>query len=141
MELTHLQVPDTFLVGDEPFWYVHETDPRDGYTNAGRYVGAGIGPGSNSLMLDISYIRNINSFGMKIERYIHNNDLYYLGNAGTTNFVSNWVDVSDTFYANIKLKKFLIEAQYTPIYTYNYEYLQGNDVKNKHARINLTYFF
>ena len=142
MELTHLQIPDTFLVGEEPLWYVHEVEsPQDGYTNAGRMVGAGIGPGSNSLMLDISYIRNINSFGMKIERYIHNNDLYYLGNAGTTNFVSNWVDVSDTFYANIKLKKFLIEAQYTPIYTYNYEYLQGNDVKNKHARINLTYFF
>jgi hypothetical protein len=141
MELTHLQVPDTFLVGDEASWYVHNSNPRDGYTNLGRYLGAGIGPGSNSLMLDISYIRNINSFGMKVERFVHDNDLYYYGNAGTTNFVSNWVDISDTFYANIKLKKILISAQYTPIYTYNYEYLQGNDVKNKHARISLTYYF
>jgi hypothetical protein len=141
MELTHLQLPDTFLVGDEPFWYVHLTAPRDGYTNKGRYVGAGIGPGSNSLMLDLSYIKKTSSFGMKLERYVHDNDLYYQAFAGTTNFVSHWVDVSDTFYANVKLKKVLISAEYTPIYTYNYEYLQGNDIKNTHARINLTYFF
>jgi hypothetical protein len=141
MELTHLQIPDTFLVSSEPSWYSHDVNPRDGYTNLGRMVGAGIGPGSNSLMLDISYIRNMSSFGMKVERYVHDNDLYYLGNAGTTNFVSNWVDVSDTFYARIKLRKFLVSAEYTPIYTYNYEYLQGNDVKNKHARISLTYYF
>jgi len=142
IELTHLQIPDTFLLRDEPDWYVHAgSSPRDGYTNAGRYVGAGIGPGSNSLMFDISYIRKVNSFGIKFERYVHDNDLYYEAFAGTTNFVSNWVDLSATFYGNIKFKKFLISAEYTPIYTYNYEYMQGYDVKNKHTKINLTYFF
>lgn len=140
-ELTHLQIPDNFLLRPEPNWYVHTSSPRDGYTNEGRYIGAGIGPGSNSLMLDISYIRNLSSFGVKVERFVHDNDLYYAAFAGTNNFVSHWVDLSNTFYANIKLKKFLISAQYTPIHTYNYEYLQGNDVMNKHARITLTYYF
>ena len=141
-ELTHLQDPDTFLTRAEPTWYVHSgAAPADGYTNQGRYVGAGIGPGSNSLMFDVSYIRNLSSFGVKLERYVHNNDLYYDALAGTANYSSHWVDISSTFYAKIKLKKFLVSAEYTPIYTYNYEYLQGNDVKNKHARIILTYFF
>jgi hypothetical protein len=141
MELTHLQSPATFLLRDEPIWYVHSVAPRDGYTNEGRYIGAGIGPGSNSLMFDISYIRNINSFGIKFERYVHNNDLYYKAFAGSLNFVSNWVDYSSTFYAKIKLKKILISTEYTPIYTYNYEYFQADDIKNKHARISLTYYF
>jgi hypothetical protein len=140
-ELTHLQIPDNFLVRAEPSWYVHTIAPRDGYTNLGRPVGAGIGPGSNSLMFDLSYIRNLSSVGMKFERFVHDADLYYMGNAGTNNFVSNWVDFSDTMYANIKLKHLLVQAEYTPVYTYNYEYLQGNSIHNTHYRLNLTYLF
>jgi hypothetical protein len=141
MELTHLQNPPTFLVSDEPDWYVHQTSPRDGYTNLGRMVGAGIGPGSNSLMLNISYVSHFNSFGMKVERYIHDSDLYYRAFGGSINFVSNWVDISDTFYANVRYHHLLFSAQYTPIYTYNYEYLQGNDVKNHHYSLNINYNF
>jgi hypothetical protein len=141
MELTHLQDPDTFLLRDEPIWYVHTTDPRDGYTNEGRYIGAGIGPGSNSLMLDISYIRNISSFGITIERYVHNNDLYYDafegGNAG---FAAHWVDLSTVSYANLKFKKYLVSAQFGPIFNFNYEYFVGNRI-NLHASLNLTYYF
>jgi hypothetical protein len=142
MELTHLQIPDNFLVRPEGSWYVHGfANPRDGYTNEGRYLGAGIGPGSNSLMFDISYVKGLNSFGIKFERFVHDNDLYYLAFMGTNNFVSNWVDFSNTFYANMKFKKYLISAEYTPISSLNYEYLQHNDISNKHARITLTYFF
>ena len=141
MELTHLQGPANFLVRAEGSWYEHNVNPRDGYTNEGRYLGAGIGPGSNSLMFDISYIRGLSSFGIKFERLVHDNDLYYFAFAGTGNFVSNWVDFSNTFYANIKLKKYLISAEYTPISTLNYEYLQKNDISNIHASISLTYFF
>lgn len=140
-ELTHLQLPSTFLLREVFPWYTHANNPRDGYTNEGRFVGAGIGPGGNSLMLDVSYIKNINSFGIKFERYVHNNDLYYYAFAGTSNFVSHWVDFSSTFYANVKLKKILVSAQYTPVYSYNYEYFQANDVRNIHARITLTYYF
>jgi hypothetical protein len=141
MELTHLQIPDTFLLRAEPSWYVHTASPLDGYTNEGRYLGAGIGPGSNSLMLDFSYIRNLNSFGVKLERLVHDNDLYYDAFSGTKNFVSHWVDISSTFYANVKFKRYLISAEYAPIKALNYEYLQDNNIANTHASINLTYFF
>jgi hypothetical protein len=141
MELTHLEKPQTYLVRPEPTWYVHLQRPRDGYTNEGRYIGAGIGPGSNSLMFDVSFVDKINSFGYRFERYVHDNDLYYSAFAGTNNFVSHWVDLTNTFYANVKFKKnYLISAEVAPVFTYNYEYLQGN-IFNLHVGLNFSYFF
>ena len=140
LELTHLQLPDTYLLRPEQSWYEHSISPRDGYTNEGRYIGAGIGPGSNSLSLDISYVQGHSSFGMNLERYVHDNDLYYEAFAGTNNFGSHWVDLSDTFYANFKYKKYLISARVAPVFTFNYEYLPSN-IFSLNARVNLTYYF
>lgn len=139
-EVTQLQRSPTFLLRDEPTWYEHLGDARDGYTNNGRYLGAGIGPGSNSFMLDLSYIKGVNSYGFTFERYLHNNDLYYTAFSGVPNLSAHWVDISNTFYANIKLKKYLVSAELTPVYSLNYQY-RKNDSFNLHARINLTYYF
>jgi hypothetical protein len=140
LELTHLQNPPTYLLRSEPTWYVHLVAPRDGYTNDGRYVGAGIGPGSNSFMFDISFLKDQNSFGMAVERLVHNNDLYYNAFMGTNMYTRHWVDLSNTFYTNFKLKNYLVSAELTPVYSLNYEYKSGNSF-NLHARINLTYYF
>ncbi|MGN8069672.1 hypothetical protein [Mucilaginibacter sp. SG564] len=139
-ELTQLQRSPTFLLRDEPTWYTHLTSPRDGYTNDGRYIGAGIGPGSNSFMFDISYLKGMNSYGLTLERQIHNNDLYYMAFSGSGNSNSHWVDINSTFYTNIKLKKYLISGELTPVYSLNYQYNHGNGF-NMHARLNLTYYF
>jgi hypothetical protein len=140
-ELTQLQWSPTFLLRDEPTWYTHIISPRDGYTNEGRYIGAGIGPGGNSFMFDISYLKGMNSYGLTLERQLHNNDLYYSAFSGTTgNFNSHWVDINSTFYTNIKLNKYLISAEVTPVYSLNYQYNHGNSF-NLHARLNLTYYF
>jgi hypothetical protein len=140
IELTHLQNPPTYLLRAEPTWYVHLLAPRDGYTNDGRYIGAGIGPGSNSLMVDFSFLNGMNSFGMTIERLVHDNDLYYYAFMGTNIYNRQWVDLSDTFYANFKFKKYMASAEITPVYTLNYEYGTGASY-NLHASINLTYYF
>ncbi|WP_419701423.1 capsule assembly Wzi family protein [Mucilaginibacter sp. NFX135] len=139
-ELTQLQWSPTFLLRDEPTWYTHIISPRDGYTNEGRYIGAGIGPGGNSFMFDISYLKGMNSYGLTLERQLHNNDLYYSAFSGTGNFNSHWVDINSTFYTNIKLKKYLISGELTPVYSLNYQYNHGNSF-NLHARLNLTYYF
>lgn len=139
-ELTQLQRESTFLLRDEPIWYWHGTSPRDGYTNDGRFIGAGIGPGGNSFMFDVSYLKGMNSFGLTLERQLHNNDLYYMAFSGTGNFSSHWVDINSTFYANMKFKKYLISAEVTPVYSLNYQYNHGNSY-NLHARLNFTYYF
>jgi len=140
MELTHLQIPSTYLLRSEPSWYVHLQSPQDGYTNDGRYLGAGIGPGSNSLMWDVSYLNGANSYGITMERLVHNNDLYYYAFSGTGIFNQHWVDLCNTFYANMKMKNYVVSAELTPVYSLNYEYQNGNSL-NLHARINLTYYF
>jgi hypothetical protein len=140
VEITQLQRSITYLVRDEPTWYEHYSSPRDGYTNDGRYLGAGIGPGSNSFILDISYLKNLNSFGVTFERLLHNNDLYYSAFAGTNPPNLHWVDLSGTFYSNIKIKNYLIAAEMTPVYTLNYQYKSGESF-NLHARVNITYYF
>jgi hypothetical protein len=76
---------------------------------------------------------------------VHNNDLYYDAYADYTNtvkdrFGAQWVDLSNTFYANLKFKKYLISAQVAPVFTFNYEYLPGN-IFSLNARLNLTYYF
>ncbi|UOE46251.1 capsule assembly Wzi family protein [Mucilaginibacter sp. SMC90] len=139
-EITHLQRAQTYLLRDEPLWYAHGVSPRDGYTNYGRYVGAGIGPGSNSFIFDISYLKNYNSYGIMLERQLHNNDLYYQAFAGTGIYNLHWVDIASTFYTNLKFKNYLLSAEATPVYTLNYQYRNGSSF-NLHARINFTYFF
>jgi hypothetical protein len=139
-EITQLQRAPTYLLRDEPSWYIHGISPRDGYTNYGRYIGAGIGPGSNSFIFDISYLKNYNSYGLMLERQLHNNDMYY--QAFTESRIGNlhWVDIAGTFYTNLKFKNYLISAEATPVYTLNYEYKNGSSF-NLHARVNFTYFF
>lgn len=139
-EITQLQRAQTYLVRDEPSWYIHSQSPRDGYTNYGRYIGAGIGPGSSSFIFDISYLKNYNSYGLMLERQLHNNDLYYQAFSGTGIFNLHWVDLAGTFYTNLKFKNYLVSAEATPVYTLNYEYRNGSSF-NLHARVNFTYFF
>jgi hypothetical protein len=139
-EITQLQRSSSFLLRDEPTWYTHVFSPRDGYTNDGRYVGAGIGPGSNSFMFDISYLKGMNTFGLTLERQLHNNDLYYSAFADARVSNLHWVDINSTFYTNIRVKRYLISAEVTPVYTLNYQYNHG-DSFNLHARLNLTYYF
>jgi hypothetical protein len=91
-------------------------------------------------MLDVSYLKNLNSFGVILERQLHNNDLYYSAYAGTGTFNLHWVDISSTFYSNVKLKKYLLSAEITPVYTLNYEYKNGESF-NLHARLNVIYYF
>ncbi|GAA3994872.1 capsule assembly Wzi family protein [Mucilaginibacter dorajii] len=139
-EITQLQRAATYLLRDEPSWYIHGASPRDGYTNQGRYIGAGIGPGSSSFILDLSYLKNYNAYGFTFERQLHNNDLYYSAFAGTGNYNTHWVDLSGTFYGNIRFKNYLVSADVTPVYSLNYEYKNGSSY-NLHARLNFTYYF
>ena len=139
-ELTHLQRPATFLVRDEPVWYVHTDAPRDGYTNQGRYLGAGIGPGSNSLMLNFGIIDRLNTYGMTLERLVHNEDLYFSAFSGSTMAYNEWVDFSDTFYTNFKLKDYLISFTATPVYTLNYQYVANSNFSFQMG-VNVAYLF
>ena len=148
VEVTHLEIPYTYLLRPAPTWYVHDAGaPEDGYTNEGRYIGAGIGPGSNSVIIDLSYVKKRNSFGIRFEKLTHDADLYYFANedvahGGTPPAGSQWFDYSSTFYTNFRYKNnFLFTVEYAAIAARNYEYLTNYNIFNNHARVEVTYFF
>ena len=147
LEATQLERAPTYLVRDAPSWYIHPLSPRDGYTNEGRYIGAGIGPGGNSFMGDVSFVKGQSSIGINVERRVHNNDLYYNIYKDTGTFDANWVDLSTMLYANVvAMKKLLISAQFARVYTTNYQYYvtpvsRENQTFFSHIGVNISYTF
>ena len=116
-ELTRLQLSDPQLIFSEqnPYsirkirsWYTNGKI-RQGYTNYGQLLGAGIGPGSNSQRLDISWVNGFNKFGIHGERVIHDNDFYYyeylsqtIGYGWENRY---WVDLTYGIHTQLNWKK------------------------------------
>ena len=147
VELTQLELPNAALINTVQSWYTHDY-VRQGYTNQGQVMGAGIGPGGNSQMLDISWVKGFNKVGMLFERIVHNNDFYYYAFANPTDVTRHWVDLAATFHADWKYKRFLFSSEMGLIRSLNYEwwvipgspYFQnGYDFLNLHGKISFSY--
>lgn len=135
-ELTHLQLPDPRLtfapanpysVPKNNTWYTH-TRVRQGYTHFGQMLGAGIGPGSNSQNLSVSWVNGIKKLGLQIERVIHNEDFYYYQyipftiGSGYTN--RHWVDLSFGIHAQYPYKNLMFAFAYTNTSALNYQWVK-----------------
>jgi hypothetical protein len=131
-EVAHLQLPDPRLVftADNPYgipktrsWYTHPRI-RQGYTQYGQTIGAGIGPGSNSQTINVSWINSSeNKIGIHAERVIHNEDFYYYQyifgiGVGTPNM--HWVDLSFGLHGQWRYKDFLFAANITSVSALDY---------------------
>ncbi len=161
-EVTHLQLPDPRLIftPENPFsipktrsWYTNSRI-RQGYTNNGQLLGAGIGPGSNSQRLNISWLKGFNKFGIHGERVIHNNDFYYYqylsGNLGYSVGNKYWVDLTYGFHAQAKWRNFMFASLYDFTTALNYKWVKVDgeydgpsllsDKKNTRATISMIYF-
>jgi len=146
-ELTQMQLPTAELIAQSASWYTHPY-VRQGYTNKGQVLGAGIGPGTNSQMLDISWVKGFNKVGLKFERIVRNNDFYYNAFVLTNDFTRHWIDVSTTVHADWQFNRFIFSSQMALVRSLNYEWYifpdlgyfkNGYDVLNFHARVSLAY--
>jgi hypothetical protein len=152
-ELTQLQLNDATLLLDSnsTSWYTH-TYIRQGYSNQGQSLGAGIGPGSNSQRLEVAWLRGFNKIGMVFERVVRNNDFYYYAYVPSGDFNRHWIDLSTTFVGQWQLKKIMIAANLGLIRSLNYEWFSmppdqnsgsyfkgGWDVLNFHGQISIRY--
>ncbi len=126
LELTQLETPKTGSIRTSHPWYTHYR-VRNGYTNAGQVLGAGIGPGSNVQSLTLSWLRGIKRLGVQMERFVHNNDLYY-GNYGLNDVWEfndprrNWVDLGIAFIGEWNYKHFMFSGKAQFIRALNYQY-------------------
>lgn len=153
-EFTQLEAPTAELIHSPDSWYTHFY-VRQGYTQMGRTIGAGIGPGSNSQTLELAWVKGLKKLGLRFERLRHNSDFYYLAFERLQDFRRHWIDLSTTFQANWDYKRFLINAQLAVVRTYNYEWLivqvnpispsnyfvPGNEVLNLSGRVGISYRF
>ena len=133
-------------------WYTH-SDVRQGYTNRGQVLGAGIGPGSNSQWVKVAWVKGLKSIGLEFERYVHNND-YFVSKIKDAR--RNWVDLTFGVSGNWQWDHWLLNVQaqyihelnyewvYRPAYIFNYQptyWSPTKDTYNIHARMAIIYRF
>lgn len=148
-EFTQLQLPTGELTFEGGSWYTSKAVPH-GFTHEGQILGSGIGPGSNSQLLDISYIKGFDKFGIKLERIVRNNDFYYNAFVTTLDFTRHWVDLSTTLHANWQYRRLHFSSQLALVRSLNYQWYileglgyfkNGYDVLNLHGSFSMTYRF
>lgn len=129
IEATQLQENSftNILTGDE--WYVNRY-VRQGYTNQGQELGAGIGPGGNLQTVNISWVKGIKKLGLQFERYAHNNDLYYLTYINAHDYRRHWVDLSIAAICEWNYKKLIFDAKIQAIKSYNYQWYLPKEPPN-----------
>lgn len=162
-ELTQLQLPDARLIFDASSpsstpktnsWYTHPYITQ-GYTNYGQSIGAAMGPGSNSLFVELAWIKGLKKLGLSIERIANNNDFalytYTSGNPGQGLPDRYWINQSLSLQAQTNWGNWLIAGSLTSTKALNYRWVnlsglfsQGSpdsDRSSVRAQISLIYFF
>jgi len=150
MELTQLEMNPTTRNRFGQSWYLSDI-VRDGYTNQGQLLGAGIGPGSNLQTISISWVKSLKTVGIQFERFMHNSDFF---NTSIKDPRMNWADISAGLLANWNYKNLLFNAKLEAIRSMNYQWVYtpipgnppfywdpGKDSYNYHAQIGVTYRF
>ena len=148
-EITQLDATKAKEIYDAVSWYTN-SNVRHGYTNIGKVMGAGIGPGSNSQSIDISILKGKGRFGMLLERLVHNNDFYYNAYYPQRYWKRHWVDMNALYHAYFSVnKQIIVKAQLGITRSLNYKYREvlieplflgnGYDPINIHGNLMIVY--
>jgi len=133
VEATHLEGSQTGAIRAQPTWYVHSQVPN-GYTNMGQFIGAGIGPGSNTQSVEISWVKGLKTAGIEVGRFENGVDL-------SNNAKSKaWVDFAVGGLFDWEFNRFLLSSKLTYIHSNNYQYLDER-ANNLQFKIGLLYNF
>lgn len=121
IEVTQLQENSIENIKEGYEWYVSK-NIRQGYTNRGEVLGAGIGPGGNLQSLNVSWIKGLKRLGIQLERYVHNNDFYYYAYYDSSDFRRHWVDLSLGLSGEWNYKNLIFNAKLQGIQSLNYQW-------------------
>ena len=135
-EFTDLQKDLTQLVRPTPSWYVHHT-VRDGWTQDGQGLGAGIGTGSTSQAVWADLFSKWGRIGLLVNRVARDNDALYDTYAGEIfeDFESHQIELNIQSSAMVFWRGLEIEGVFGWEKTYNRYYQYLNDVKNLHLEL------
>lgn len=147
-EITQLAKNATTTLRNGHSWYASDV-VRDGYTNRGQYLGAGIGSGSNLQTLNISWHKSLKMIGLQFERYVHNDDFLF---ALIKDLRAHWVDISGTLMAQWDYKNLILSLRLKSVVSKNYQWVfdpdptdywgaPSPDTFNFHGQMGITYRF
>lgn len=151
LEVTQMQETSIDKVMTAEGWYTSRSI-RQGYTNRGEVLGAGIGPGANLQSLEVSWVKGLKRLGLQVERYVHNNDFYYYAYLDSQDWRRHWTDLSLAAVGEWNYKNLIFNAKLQGINSLNYQwYLKqapgepytrpGIDAFNLQVQAGLTYRF
>lgn len=121
VEVTQLQENSISDIESGKEWYVSQ-NIRQGYTNQGQELGAGIGPGGNLQSVDISWVKGLKKIGLQFERYVHNNDFYYYAFEDAGDYSRHWVDLSVAATWEWNYKNLIFNAKIQGIQSLDYQW-------------------
>ncbi|MCC8423965.1 capsule assembly Wzi family protein [Mucilaginibacter sp. UR6-11] len=150
-EVTQMSQTVDRVARDAGGWYTH-TEIRDGQTNLGQIIGAGIGSGGNLQSLDISWVSGLKKLGIQVERYEHDVDFYQRYFPDINGNSRKWVDFALALQGEWAYKNIIFNAKLQHIKSFNYEwilkdynssqyYIPHNDVYNFHGELGVTFRF
>ena len=150
-EVTQLGQVVREVIRDADSWYVDKYI-RQGYTHQGQVLGAGIGPGSNIMYLEVSVWKGMKKVGIFAERLVHNNDFFYFAYEDSKDWRRFWTDLSTGIVADWRFDQLVLSSTLRYTRSWNYQwylergpddpyFVKGWDVNNIHATVNLAYFF
>lgn len=134
-EHTNLSRNHTYMWRPAPPYYIHGTNHK-GYTNRGQMIGAGIGPGSNSDMLQIKYLHGKSIIGISAQRIEYNKD-YFVVNIKERPRHNTELSLG-SFY-QIDLNKFIWSLELIISRERNRYYVEVNDPVNCYASVQAVY--
>ncbi|MCC5943261.1 MAG: hypothetical protein JJU37_17085 [Balneolaceae bacterium] len=91
VEITNLTHTALRQVRVQSFFYTHSRI-RQGHTNRGQVLGAAIGPGSNSQLLNIDAYKNEYKLGLFIQRYVDNDSFHFREGSASNALSANFGD-------------------------------------------------
>lgn len=153
-EVTQLAFNTSFFQRRDPVpsWYTHHV-VRDGYTNRGQVLGAGIGPGSNLQSVQFSWIRGLKQIGLQVERLMNKEDFLYI-TYGPNDIRRSWVDLGVSAFGDWDFDKIIVSAGLHYAYAHNYRFafyqspentgfwdFEPQDETNFNLRIGISYRF
>ena len=122
-EHSNLTRSSSFLYRPEPPFYVHGIN-RQGYTNNGQILGAGIGPGANSDNLLVELLKSDVSFGVLFQRIESNKD-YFIVNVRDKERHDQ--EYTCNLYYQKRLDNFALIGSFSFSYNFNRYYQQNQE--------------
>ena len=128
-EFTTLGVPATFQARPTPTYYVHFM-VRQGYTNNGQIIGAAIGPGSQSEILQLDRFAPSGQVGGFVQRVRFDDDAYFRSFAALDTYHGHQTELSAGLRATQFMGPLDLSGSFTLSRELNRYYQVGNNVTN-----------